>query len=159
MQTQTWQIQQQLQRVQQLCTQTVQINQQAVQELQQINQQVGQLTNVTNVPLSGGVGSFQQPQPGYYGYASNTSLNAVMQADRQSAIQENSPSYRNYNTQAPQYSPAQSANYGAQSYGSFAGSAPIQSVMMADQQATMGPSRAQYGSVGTSVGNYSSSMM
>ena len=145
MQQQTWQIQQQLQRVQQLCSETVQINQQVVQELQQINQQVGQLSSVT----TGNVGAYQ-PQQGFYGYPGSTAINAVMQADRQASIQENSPSYRNYNTQTPQYSPMQSVNYSSQAYGTS--SAPIQSVMMADQQAGSMGTRSQYG-------YYSSSMM
>ncbi len=110
MQAQSLQIQQQLQRVQQMVSETVQINQQAVQQLQQINQQVGQLSNV-NI-ATGVVGYQQQPQQGYIGYVGNTALNAVMQADRLASMQENTPSFRNYNTQIPQYSPIQSANYG-----------------------------------------------
>ncbi len=149
MQQQTWQIQQQLQRIQQLSSEAVQINQQMVQELQHVNQQVAQLSTVNAanaMPFQQ-----QQQQGGYYGYPGATGINSVMQADRQASIQENSPSYRNYNTQTPQYSPMQSVNYSASaSYGS---SAPIQSVMMADQQSNTSSSyRPQYGS-------YSSTMM
>ena len=148
MQQQTWQIQQQLQRIQQLSSEAVQINQQMVQELQHVNQQVAQLGTVN---AANAMQFQQQQQGGYYGYPGTTALNSVMQADRQAAIQENSPSYRNYNTQTPQYSPMQSVNYSASaSYGS---SAPIQSVMMADQQSSTSSSyRPQYGS-------YSSTMM
>ena len=149
MQQQTWQIQQQLQRVQQLCTETVQVNQQVVQELQHIQQQVGQISNVpTNV------GAYQQQQPAFYGPQSSTALNAVMQADRQAGIQESQPSYRNYNTQVPQYSPTQSLNYGAPAYGTSSSNASIQSVMKADQQYSMMGSRSPYGTISSMGSGY-----
>lgn len=140
MQGQTWQIQQQLQRVQQICTETVQINQQAVQQLQQIQQQVTQIGNL-------GAQNFgaTQTQGSYYGFTT-PGLNAVMQADRQITVQENTPSYHNYNTQVPQYSSAQSVNYSS----SLGSSAPLQNVMMADQQAGVSGGRTSYGSVGGS---------
>ncbi len=147
MQQQTWQIQQQLQRIQQLSAEAGQINQQVVQELQHVNQQVAQLTSIN---VANTMQYQQQTQGGYYGSPGTTALNSVMQADRQAIVQENSPSYRNYNTQTPQYSPMQSVNYSASA--SSGSSAPIQSVMMADQQSSTSSYRPQYGS-------YSSTMM
>lgn len=113
-------ITQQLQHTMNLC-------QQVVQELQQINQAV-QSTGFTAGYQSGATAGNQGYGAPSQFSGGSSSIQAVMQADRQVDRQESTPSYRNYNTQTPAYSPSQSVNYNSQ-----VNPAGIQAVMQADR--------------------------
>ncbi len=123
------QISQQLQRVNQLCAEAANLCQQAMREVQGIQQSVPGTAAYSYQSNSSYQPSYSGYQPSGYGFSGGVST--VMNADRQASLDENTPSYRNYNTQAPVYRPTQSVNFT-----SSVNPSAIQSVMAADRNSS-----------------------
>jgi|GEM_PF-4973682 len=133
------QISQQLQRVNQLCAEAANLCQQAMREVQGVQQGVQSTATYNYQSSTSYQPSNSEYQSSGYGYSGGGSA-AVMNADRQANLDENTPSYRNYNTQTPTYRPTQSLNYT-----SSVNSSAMQSVMAADRNSSSGASAAAYG--------------
>ncbi len=131
------QVSQQLQRVNQLCADAANLCQQAMREVQGVQQSVASTTAYNYQSNSSYQPAYSSYQTSGYGY-SGGGYGAVMNADRQAMQNENTPSYRNYNTQAQAYRPAQSANYTA-----GVNPSAIQSVMSADRNSSVAGTASQ----------------
>lgn len=143
------QLQQQIERTQQLCTNAMNLCSQVAQELQHIGQSVQTVTSNSG-GYSQSYTQFGSQGSGQYG---NGAVGNIMQADRAYDMQENTPSYRNYNTTTPSYSPQQSINYTSQS-----NPRAVQSVMSADRMASEQENTPSYRNYNTMTpGSYSQS--